>query len=56
MLQLMSTQDVADALGCSVRHISRLRERGLKSIRLGGVVRFRPEDIQAYLDSHTVDA
>jgi excisionase family DNA binding protein len=56
MHQLMSTKDVADMLGCSERHISRLRERGLRAIRLGSVVRFRPEDVQAYLDSNTVDA
>jgi excisionase family DNA binding protein len=56
MHHLMSTKDLAEMLGCSERHISRLRDRGLKAIRLGSVVRFRPEDIQEFLDTHTLSA
>jgi excisionase family DNA binding protein len=56
MHHLMSTKAVADMLGCSERHVTRLRDRGLKAIRLGGVVRFRPEDVQEFLDTQTLSA
>jgi len=50
MSQLMSTKEVAEFMCCSEKHISRLRERGLKSIRLGHLIRYRPEDVEEFLN------
>lgn len=37
-------------MGVSEKHVARLRHRGLKAIRLGSAVRYRPEDIQEFLE------
>lgn len=49
MQRLLTTQEVADMFGCSTRHVSRLREHGLNAIHLGHVVRYRPEDLEAFI-------
>ena len=53
MQRLLTTQEVADMFGCSTRHVTRLRDRGLNSIRLGHVVRYRPEDLEAFIQGST---
>jgi excisionase family DNA binding protein len=52
MRHLLTTHEVATALGVSAKHVSRLRAKGLQSIRLGQLVRYRPEDVEEYIRSH----
>ena len=47
---LWSTKDLATFLGCSERQIPRLRDEGLPSVRVGGLVRFVPSRVMAWLD------
>ena len=48
--RLLNTRQVADYLGCSPKHVSRLtRDQGLRCIRLGSLLRYRQEDIEAFL-------
>ena len=47
---LWSTKDLATFLGCSERQIPRLRDEGLPSVRVGGLVRFVPTRVMAWLD------
>lgn len=47
--QLWTVQDLADFVGCSVRHVSNLRAAGLPTIRLGRMVRFEPDAVMAWL-------
>jgi excisionase family DNA binding protein len=49
MNQLLTTKDVASLLRCSEKHVARLRSRGLRSLRLGKSVRYRPEDVDSFL-------
>jgi len=56
MAQLMTTKQVGELLGCSPKHVGRLRADGLKSIRLGQLVRYRPEDVDEYIRKHTEGA
>lgn len=47
---LWATRDVAKFLGCSERQIPRLRDEGLPTVRVGGLVRFVPARMMAWLD------
>ncbi len=47
---LWATRDVAKFLGCSERQIPRLRDEGLPTVRVGGLVRFVPSRVMAWLD------
>jgi len=47
---LWATRDVAKFLGCSERQIPRLREEGLPTVRVGGLVRFVPSRVMEWLD------
>lgn len=48
--RLFNSQDIAKALGISVRTLDRMRERGeMAWMRIAGQVRFRPEDVEQYL-------
>lgn len=50
---LIREEELADRWDTSKNHIRRLRVRGdLPHVRIGRFVRFRPEDVQAYLDAH----
>lgn len=53
MGKLLSTRQLATQLQVSLRTVRRMRERGLgpPPIRMGRVVRYREEDVQAWLDS-----
>jgi excisionase family DNA binding protein len=51
--QLWSTKDLAKFLGCSERQIPRLRDEGLPSVRVGGLVRFVPSRVMAWLDARS---
>ena len=48
---LWTTKDLATFLGCSERQIPRLREEGLPAMRVGGLIRFSPARVMAWLDS-----
>jgi len=47
---LLTKQQAAKYLNISVPSLERLRGNGLISIKVGSLVRFRPEDLSAYLD------
>ena len=52
--RLLNTRQVAEYLGCSPKHVSRLtRDQGLPCIRLGHLLRYRQEDLEAFLISST---
>ena len=49
---LISTRDVADMLGITSTTVIRLVENGdIPAYKIGGVWRFRREDIKAYFES-----
>jgi excisionase family DNA binding protein len=48
---LWTTKDLAKILGCSERQIPRLREEGLPAVRVGGLIRFIPSRVMAWLHS-----
>lgn len=55
--QLLTTEQVADRLQLSVRHLYRLcRERKLPFIRVGHSLRFRAQDVDAWIESKIVKA
>ena len=52
MTKLLTTQEVANYLDCSTKHVSRLtRDQGLPCIRLGHLLRYRQEDLEEFLIS-----
>jgi len=56
--KLMNEKEVAELLNIKVRTLQawRCQNRGLKYIKLGGgAVRYKPEDIQAFIDSGAVE-
>jgi excisionase family DNA binding protein len=48
--QLRTKKQAARYLNVSEGSIERLMRSGLKYIKVGGLVRFRPEDLAAYLE------
>lgn len=40
---------VAQRLNCSVHTVDRLLERGLKSVKIGRMVRIREDDLEAFI-------
>lgn len=49
---LLTVVDASNYLVCSIRYIWRLVEKGeLPSYRLGGITRFKLEDLQEYVDT-----
>jgi hypothetical protein len=51
VVPLWTTKDLAKFLGCSERQIPRLRNEGLPSVYVGGLVRFVPSRVMAWLDT-----
>lgn len=52
---LLTTLEAAKALQITTRHLQNLRDRGdIGFVQFGRVVRYRPEDIQAYIDEFYV--
>lgn len=49
---LWTTKDLAKFLGCSERQIPRLRDEGLPAVHVGGLVRFIPSRVMAWLERH----
>lgn len=51
--ETLSYADAAQVLGLSVRSLKRhVAEGTVRHVRLGRVVRFRPADLEAFLDEH----
>lgn len=47
---LWATPDLSRFIGCSERQIARLREEGLPFVRVGGLIRFIPSRVMAWLE------
>jgi excisionase family DNA binding protein len=52
---LMTTKELAKFLGCSRRHIDRLRKRGLPDIKVGELVRFSEKAVLDWLEFQRQD-
>jgi excisionase family DNA binding protein len=54
MVTLLRAQDVADRLACSKRTAFKLMASGaFPVVRIGTMVRVRPDDLDAYIESVT---
>jgi len=54
---LMKCSDVAEALGCSERTVRRMtKARMIPFVKIGYLVRFRPQDIARHIASNTIQA
>ena len=52
---LVTSAEAADRLGCSERMVRKLvQTRQVPFVRVGRLVRFRPEDLDRYIEAHTV--
>jgi excisionase family DNA binding protein len=50
---LLTIDQLADRLGTTVRHVRRLvADRRVPFVKVGGLVRFDPADIDAWIDDH----
>lgn len=48
--KLMTKREAADRLSISTRTLDRIRSKGeIKTVAVGGQVRFRPEDVEKYI-------
>lgn len=57
MRRLMNAHEAAKVLHCNYRFVHTLRKRGLlRAVALGGVWRFDPADVQAYIDQQKATA
>lgn len=55
MTPLLDARQVAELLGVSVRKVQQLAaERQIPSVPVGRLVRFRPEDVEAWVASRRV--
>lgn len=57
--RLMTNQDLADLMGWSVQTVHMRRYRGQSlppAIVVGKTIRYRPQDVEAWLISHTTTA
>lgn len=55
-MQLLRPRDVARILNCSVSEVYALKAKGkLRWLKIGGMVRFRPEDVQEFIDSSVIE-
>jgi excisionase family DNA binding protein len=49
---LLTTVDMSRLLRCSVQSVYRMTRSGaLPSIRIGGLIRYRPEDVERFIDA-----
>lgn len=57
MDRLLSPEQAGEILGITADTVRRLaKNRHLTSVKLGGRVRIRPGDLQAFIDSRVVEA
>lgn len=54
--RLLNAREVADMLGVSTDTVHRLAHKrdGLKGYKIGGSTRFRPSDVEAYIDARAI--
>jgi excisionase family DNA binding protein len=50
----LSIRNAAEFVDVSDRTIKRWMTRGLPFYRIGGIVRIRPEELEAYINNHSV--
>ena len=51
-MKLLRAEDVAEILACSIKEVYSLKDRGkLAFCKIGGMVRFRPEDVADLISS-----
>ena len=56
-MQLLRPNDVAQMLNCSVSQVYALKDEGkLRWCKIGGMVRFRPEDVEEFISSCVVES
>lgn len=56
-VQLLTSKDVAKWLNISERSVTRLVEAGeLRAHRIGGVLRYDPEDVRRYIERTATSA
>lgn len=55
-LELLDERKVAAMTGLTRKRLQYMRSKniGLPFVRLGGIVRYRPQDIARWLDEHTI--
>lgn len=58
MSNLMTINDLSDYLGISVNTLYQWRSKhyGPRGVRMGRYVRYRPKDVEAWLDEQAVSA
>jgi excisionase family DNA binding protein len=49
--QLLTREDLAERWKCTDRTIDNMRGNGLPAVRIGRAVRFRPAEVEEWLDS-----
>ena len=57
-IRLYNTEELAQIMGWSIQTIYQRRYRGAslpKSIEVDGTIRYRAEDVDAWLESHTTN-
>lgn len=56
MSTMLTVQEVAAQLGVSPAFVYRIKDRpdGIRAYRVGRCVRFKPEDVDAYLTAQTI--
>ena len=54
--KMLSAREVADLLGVSADTVYRLSHKrdGLKGYKIGGVTRFRPAEVEAYIEAQAI--
>jgi excisionase family DNA binding protein len=53
---LLTVKEVAERLKCSTSQVYAIKQQGkLRSYKIGGMVRFRREDVEEYIDSCVVE-
>ena len=56
-MQLLRPNDVAQMLNCSASQVYALKDEGkLRWCKIGGMVRFRPEDVEGLIASCVVES
>lgn len=54
---LWSLDQAASYLGITVRHLRELRyRRDITAVKVGGAIRFRKADLDAYIEAHVEEA
>src|SRR5262245_39480436 len=52
LTRLLSRKELSELWGVTPRHIVNLEKIGLRTIRLGGAVRYDPDEVKSFLDQN----